>query len=88
MKPFKSSHAGEIAVAYLLYKLATPARYTVTLAGTNFTIKYLQKSGKMVKPAERESFKEIYKDGKQELKEKRKEIDTKIKTRTQKYSKK
>lgn len=88
LKPFKSSHAGEIAVAYLLYKLATPARYTVTLAGTNLTIKYLQKSGKMVKPAERESFKELYKDGRQELKAKRIEIDSKIKTRTQKYSKK
>ena len=30
-----------------MYKLATPARYTVTLAGTNYAIKYFRKVGRV-----------------------------------------
>lgn len=71
---FRSSHLGDIAGAYLCYKLLTPARYTVTLGGTNFTIKYLQRQGKMPKATERERLKDLVKDGRQELKAKRKEI--------------
>ena len=71
---FRSSHLGDIAAAYLCYKLLTPARYTVTLGGTNFTIKYLQRQGKMPKATERERLKDLVKDGRQELKAKRKEI--------------
>ena len=47
INPFRNSSLGDIALAYLMYKLATPARYTVTLAGTNFAIKYLRKVGKV-----------------------------------------
>ena len=47
INPFRNSSLGDIALAYLMYKLATPARYTVTLAGTNFAIKYLRKAGKV-----------------------------------------
>lgn len=31
IKPFRDSSMGHVAVAYLLYKIATPARYTITL---------------------------------------------------------
>ena len=47
ISPFRNSSLGDIALAYLMYKLATPARYTVTLAGTNFAIKYLRKVGRV-----------------------------------------
>ncbi|ESO01928.1 hypothetical protein HELRODRAFT_124905, partial [Helobdella robusta] len=43
----KSPSLGYIAATYLLYKLATPLRYTVTIVGTRWVVKYLQKSGKM-----------------------------------------
>lgn len=47
--------SGNYAGAYLMYKIATPARYTVTLGGTKLVIRYLRKSGKMpaVKDADR-----------------------------------
>lgn len=38
IKPFRDSSLGHVAVAYLLYKIATPARYTVTL-GKEFVFK-------------------------------------------------
>lgn len=78
----KSSHAKDFVQAYLMYKLATPARYTVTLLGTNFTIKYFQKTGRIPKAGDGERLRDIVKDGRQELKAKRKEIDTRIKTKT------
>lgn len=31
IKPFRDSSLGHLAIAYLLYKVATPARYTITL---------------------------------------------------------
>lgn len=49
-KPLKTSGAGYVAVAYAMYKLATPARYMVTLGGTTFTITYLRRLG-LIKPA-------------------------------------
>lgn len=47
--------SGNYAGAYLMYKIATPARYTVTIGGTNLAIKRLKKSGKIptVKDADR-----------------------------------
>lgn len=39
--PFRSGGLGNVAVAYLMYKLATPARYTVTIGGTNLAIRYV-----------------------------------------------
>ena len=77
IRPFKSSSLGFIAVAYLMYKLATPARYTVTLGGTNLAIRYLRKVGKMTPVPEGDRIRELYKDGKVELHEKRREIQKK-----------
>lgn len=37
--PFRSGGLGDVALAYLMYKLATPARYTVTIGGTNLAIR-------------------------------------------------
>lgn len=47
INPFRNSSLGDAALAYLMYKLATPARYTVTLAGTNYAIRYLRRVGKV-----------------------------------------
>lgn len=37
-------------MASALYKIATPARYMVTLGGTTFAVKFLTKRG-LIKPA-------------------------------------
>ncbi|XP_035679354.1 protein FAM210A-like isoform X2 [Branchiostoma floridae] len=50
VETMKKSGASDLMVAYAFYKIATPARYTVTLGGTTFTIRYLRKKGVMHKP--------------------------------------
>lgn len=49
IEKMKNSDLGHLAVAYLCYKIATPARYAVTLGGTTLSIKYLVKQG-YIKP--------------------------------------
>ncbi|KAF3425536.1 hypothetical protein E2986_11043 [Frieseomelitta varia] len=44
-----NSNVGNWALTYLLYKIFTPLRYTVTIGCTTMAIKQLSKSG-MVKP--------------------------------------
>ncbi|KFQ24368.1 Protein FAM210A, partial [Merops nubicus] len=46
----KNSQSGNALTAYALYKVATPARYTVTLGGTSFAVKYLRQRGYMSTP--------------------------------------
>ncbi|KAM9024556.1 protein FAM210A isoform 1-T2 [Ara ararauna] len=46
----KNSQSGNALTAYALYKIATPARYTVTLGGTSIAVKYLRKHGYMSTP--------------------------------------
>ncbi|XP_039593784.1 uncharacterized protein C18orf19 homolog A isoform X1 [Polypterus senegalus] len=41
----RDSQSGYALTAYAMYKIATPARYTVTLGGTSYTVKYLRKHG-------------------------------------------
>ncbi|KAJ8412642.1 hypothetical protein AAFF_G00115930 [Aldrovandia affinis] len=41
----RDSESGYALTAYAMYKIATPARYTVTLGGTSFMVKYLRKHG-------------------------------------------
>jgi len=53
------SGLGHLTVAYALYKIATPARYAVTLGGTTWAIQRLQRMG-LIKPA-----KEIISKGKE-----------------------
>lgn len=66
----KDSHLGHVAIAYFLYKIATPARYTVTLGGTTFAIKFLSKRG-IIKPMPtKDQLVQIYKDKKDDLHQK------------------
>lgn len=63
----KNSKLGHVAIAYFLYKVATPARYTITLGGTTFAIKFLSKRG-IIKPMpSRDKLVQIYKDKKVEV---------------------
>ncbi|XP_028985033.1 uncharacterized protein C18orf19 homolog A [Betta splendens] len=41
----KDSSSGYALTAYAMYKIATPARYTVTLGGTSLSVQYLRKHG-------------------------------------------
>lgn len=49
LKPLRSTGAGYWAVTYAFYKLASPARYAVTLGGTTVAINYLNRWG-LIKP--------------------------------------
>ncbi|XP_028837331.1 uncharacterized protein C18orf19 homolog B-like [Denticeps clupeoides] len=46
----RDSQSGYALTAYAMYKLATPARYTVTLGGTSLSVKYLRKHGYLSTP--------------------------------------
>ncbi|XP_015710636.1 protein FAM210A [Coturnix japonica] len=63
----KNSQSGNALTAYALYKIATPARYTVTLGGTSVTVKYLRKHGYMSTPP---PVKEYLQDRMEETKDK------------------
>ncbi|KAL8608779.1 hypothetical protein ACOMHN_065516 [Nucella lapillus] len=69
IRPFRAGGLGDFAVAYLMYKLATPARYTVTLGGTNLVIRHLRNRGKMAPKSQEDSLRELYKEGKRKLKD-------------------
>ncbi|EEB15890.1 conserved hypothetical protein [Pediculus humanus corporis] len=56
----KNSKAGNLVLAYTLYKVVTPVRYTITVGGTTISINYLKKYG-LVKPVpNREQIKKMY----------------------------
>ncbi|NXL93167.1 F210A protein, partial [Alectura lathami] len=63
----KNSQSGNALTAYALYKIATPARYAVTLGGTSITVKYLRKKGYMSTPP---PVKEYLQDRMEETKDK------------------
>lgn len=72
------SSFGNLATAYLMYKLATPARYTVTLFGTFSTVKHLRRLGYMKAPDKKDSIRELVKDGRTQMKEKYGDVKDKI----------
>uniref|UniRef100_A0A336MH59 CSON014723 protein n=1 Tax=Culicoides sonorensis TaxID=179676 RepID=A0A336MH59_CULSO len=65
IKPFRDSSLGHVAVAYLLYKIATPARYTVTLGSTTVAIKHLVRLGYIKPVPSRAELMQIYQDKKE-----------------------
>ncbi|XP_042628622.1 uncharacterized protein C18orf19 homolog B-like [Cyprinus carpio] len=46
----QDSQGAYALTAYAMYKLATPARYTVTLGGTSLSVQYLRKHGYLSTP--------------------------------------
>lgn len=60
LRHLRDSSMGYVAVAYALYKIATPLRYTVTLGGTTLSINYLKKWGYIKPVPSKEKLKEKY----------------------------
>lgn len=69
---------GHVAVAYLLYKLATPARYMVTIGGTHMAVKMLRNLGYMQPIPKSESLRSLVKDGKTKVKAKYEEYQDRM----------
>lgn len=63
----RDSSSGYALTAYAMYKIATPARYTVTLGGTSLSVQYLRKHGYLPTPP---PVKEYIQDKMEETKEK------------------
>nr|XP_057909937.1 uncharacterized protein C18orf19 homolog B-like [Doryrhamphus excisus] len=63
----KESSSGYALTAYAMYKIATPARYTVTLGGTSLSVQYLRKHGYLSTPP---PVKDYIQDKMEETKEK------------------
>ncbi|KAL3282915.1 hypothetical protein HHI36_006073 [Cryptolaemus montrouzieri] len=58
----RDSHMGYLAIAYGCYKIATPARYTITLGGTTISINYLKKWGYIKPVPSAEKLKQMYQE--------------------------
>lgn len=71
INPLRNSSLGDVALTVLMYKLATPARYTVTIVGSSLTINFLRKMNWMA-PKQAGSFRALMKDTAQQMKNKRK----------------
>ncbi|XP_055615446.1 uncharacterized protein C18orf19 homolog A [Toxorhynchites rutilus septentrionalis] len=67
--PVRDSSLGHIAIAYLLYKIATPVRYTVTLGGSTISIKYLVQLGYIKPIPSKDRLVQMYKDKKENIQE-------------------
>ncbi|XP_028166747.1 uncharacterized protein C18orf19 homolog A isoform X2 [Ostrinia furnacalis] len=67
MAPLRDSSAGYFALAFALYKLATPLRYAVTVGGTTFAIKKLTAIGWIRPVPTRERIKEMFQERKDNL---------------------
>nr|XP_053655239.1 uncharacterized protein C18orf19 homolog B-like [Cherax quadricarinatus] len=70
----QNSNAGYYAIAYAMYKIATPARYTITIGGTTLAINYLKKRGYIKPVPSSEKLKEMYEGKKEEFIEKKEEM--------------
>ncbi|XP_066141906.1 uncharacterized protein C18orf19 homolog A-like [Euwallacea fornicatus] len=70
----RNSSMGYVAIAYGLYKITTPVRYTVTLGGTTISITYLTKWGYIKPMPSKERLKEIYAETKEGMKETRENL--------------
>ncbi|XP_017268595.1 uncharacterized protein C18orf19 homolog B isoform X2 [Kryptolebias marmoratus] len=70
----RDSSSGYALTAYAMYKIATPARYTVTLGGTSLSVQYLRKHGYFsTPPPVTEYFQDKMEETKEKLSEKMEE---------------
>ncbi|XP_065573930.1 uncharacterized protein C18orf19 homolog A-like [Artemia franciscana] len=79
---------GHAAVAYAMYKVATPLRYGVTLGGTTISINYLKRLGYIKPVPSAKRFKEMYDEKKIALRKKREEIQARIRAQRSKLRRK
>lgn len=67
------SDAGYLALSYACYKIASPIRYTVTVAGTSLTVSKLKDTGYLKSSSEiRGNIKDKFDEKKEEIEDKRK----------------
>ena len=78
ISPFLRPTIGHAAVTYLLYKVATPLRYAVTIAATQLTVKYLRQWGYMKAPKPDDSLRSLVSDGRTKVKGKMDEVRDKV----------
>ncbi|XP_033104590.1 uncharacterized protein C18orf19 homolog A-like [Anneissia japonica] len=83
LSKLQHSGASDILQAYAMYKVATPARYTLTLAATEMTIRALRKRGfmKPLPPKEktyRESMQETYAGMKEKMEDVKGDVKDKM----------
>lgn len=88
ISPFESSGVGNIAVAYLLYKIATPARYTVTILGTQYCVRYLRYLGYMEPVPEGSRIRDLVKESREQVKGKYEDLKEDIKDKKDEYKEK
>lgn len=88
INPLRDSSMGYVAVAYALYKIATPARYTVTLGGTTVSINYLKKWGYIKPVPTKDELKEIYTERKENFMESVRETKEEIRMQKDKLMEK
>jgi len=69
--PFTKPGVGHAAVTYLMYKLATPLRYTVTIGGTHLSVKYLRRWGYLPPIASSDTIRSMVKTKIGEVRERR-----------------
>ncbi|GAB6025807.1 hypothetical protein CHUAL_011784 [Chamberlinius hualienensis] len=86
IKTVGNSGAGYIAVAYGMYKIATPARYTVTLGGTTISINYLRKWGYIKPIPSREKMTEMIHEKRIQLRSQRAKVLAKMNLRRKRSS--
>lgn len=66
---FTKAGVGNVAVAYLLYKIATPARYFVTIGSTKLLVKQLRSRGFMEQVPEGSRFRDLASDMREGVKD-------------------
>jgi len=81
LNPLRSSDVGYYALAYAMYKIATPARYTVTVGGTGYTVKILQQRGILTAKEVKEQIKDTADDLKDDVKERIEDTKDNVKER-------
>ena len=82
VKAFSNPAIGDVAVAYLLYKIATPARYAVTIGGTHWTVRQLRRLGYMNPVPQGDSIRSLMKEGRTQMKDRAEDVRDKIKEKT------
>ncbi|XP_013411074.1 uncharacterized protein LOC106174187 isoform X2 [Lingula anatina] len=80
MKHFRpGSNLGDIALAFIMYKLVAPVRYMVTIVGTQQAIKYLRRKERIPKMEDQDRLRAMLKEGREEFRENFHEIQEQFK---------
>lgn len=78
INPLRNSSVGYYALTYALYKVASPARYAVTIGGTTVSINYLTRWGYIRPVPSSEKLQVLYQARKDDFSVKRENIRKKL----------